>query len=186
MFDDTPLQRESILHFLIILSRYSVTVVYPKQGKNPLYESLVRQCRGLGIKVRTSLEEAGRLHSFDCAVDAVFGFSFEGTIRPPFDTILAEIATASHNGELPVLSLDVPSGWHVDQGDLSGEDGTGLHPQALVSLTAPKPCAMHFKAGRHFLGGRFVPPTVLKKYALELPAYPGTAQVVELFNWGKE
>lgn len=176
----------SIFHFLLLLSRYSVTVVYPKQGKNPLFQSLVRQFQGLGISVHSSLEGAGGLDAFDCAVDAVFGFSFEGTIRPPFDVILAEIATASRNGKLPVLSVDVPSGWHVDRGDLSGEDNCGLHPQALVSLTAPKPCAVHFKAGRHFLGGRFVPPAVLEKYALKLPAYSGTAQVVELLNWGKE
>ena len=175
----------SLSFIAFVLIRYSVAVVYPKQGKNPLFGSLVRQCEGLGISVHTTLEAAGGLHSFDCAVDAVFGFSFEGKIRPPFDSILAQVAAASRDNDLPVLSVDVPSGWHVEEGDLSG-DGTGLHPQALISLTAPKPCATHFKSGRHFLGGRFIPPAILEKYALKLPVYSGTAQVVELNNWGKE
>ncbi|CAK9104694.1 Graves disease carrier protein homolog (GDC) (Mitochondrial solute carrier protein homolog) (Solute carrier family 25 member 16) [Durusdinium trenchii] len=50
-----------------------------------------------------------------------------------------------------------------------GSGGKGL----LISLTAPKMCAAHFK-GRHFLGGRFVPPGILEKYRLKLPEYPGS------------
>lgn len=33
----------------------------------------------------------------------------------------------------------------------------GLTPSMLISLTAPKLCANYFN-GKHFLGGRFVPP----------------------------
>jgi NAD(P)H-hydrate epimerase len=169
---------------LLLLYRYSVTVVYPKPSKGPLFDALARQCRGLGIPVLASLELCpGGFEAFDCAVDAIFGFSFHGAPRPPFDGILAHLATRSRDGTLPVLSVDVPSGWHVERGDLTA-GGDGLHPQALVSLTAPKQCALHF-TGRHFLGGRFVPPAVVEKYALKLPAYPGTAQVVELADWGE-
>ena len=113
----------------------------------------------------------------------------------------------------------------------------------LVSLTAPKMCAVHF-AGRHFLGGRFgwilieksvswsgetvsgsssvhkasivlvllmpaqyatfprypamrsftatvaqrpVPPSIVEKYALRLPAYPGVSQAptcAQVFHCG--
>jgi hypothetical protein len=34
--------------------------------------------------------------------------------------------------------------------------------------------------GRHYLGGRFVPPKIRQKYKLRLPAYPGTLQFVEI------
>jgi NAD(P)H-hydrate epimerase len=50
----------------------------------------------------------------------------------------------------------------------------------LISLTAPKKCAEKFRGRFHFLGGRFVPPALEKKYGLELPKYPGTEVCVKL------
>jgi len=161
---------------------YSPVVVYPKQSKGDLFQGLVKQCRNLGIPVLPSLEDANAhaqaqgAFPFACAVDAIFGFSFKGGPRPPFDSILAQLGS----GRLPVLSVDVPSGWDVDRGDLTG---TGLQPAALISLTAPKKCAVLYTSGRHFLGGRFVPPGIVEKFGLRLPPYPGTRQVVELGGW---
>ena len=57
-----------------------------------------------------------------------------------------------------------------------------MRPEVLVSLTAPKKCAAHF-SGRHYVGGRFVPPRIKEKYALELPPYPGASQILELEAW---
>ena len=37
---------------------------------------------------------------------------------------------------------------------------TGLKPDMLVSLTAPKRAARFFKGPHHYLGGRFVPPAI--------------------------
>ena len=73
--------------------------------------------------------------------------------------------------------MDVPSGWHVEAGD---ESGQGLRPDMLVSLTAPKLCARHFQGAHHYLGGRFVPPAIRDKYRLRLPPYPGTSQCVRI------
>ena len=95
----------------------------------------------------TSLSEA--LHSSDVILDAIFGFSFKGPVRPPFDEALHLIAASM----LPIVSVDIPSGWDIEQGNISG---VGLEPDVLVSLTAPKVGVKGFK-GRHFLGGRFVP-----------------------------
>ena len=67
------------------------------------------------------------------------------------------------------------AGWDVEKGDPSG-----IQPEVLVSLTAPKMCARLFKGRRHFLGGRFVPPELAAKHQLNLPDYPGTEPVVEL------
>lgn len=55
--------------------------------------------------------------------------------------------------KIPIVAVDIPSGWDVDKGPTK----EGLRADMLVSLTAPKLCAKGFK-GRHFLGGRFVPP----------------------------
>ena len=46
----------------------------------------------------------------------------------------------------------------MDAGDVHG---VGLDADMLVSLTAPKLCAVHFTGRYHYLGGRFVPPYVV-------------------------
>ncbi|CDO71433.1 hypothetical protein BN946_scf184909.g27 [Trametes cinnabarina] len=112
------------------------------------------------------------LASSDVILDAIFGFSFKPPVRAPFDAALPLIAQAG----LPIVSVDVPSGWNVDLGKV---DDLALNPDVLVSLTAPKEGVRQFK-GRHFLGGRFVPKILEEKYQLNLPEYPGISQIVEL------
>jgi NAD(P)H-hydrate epimerase len=84
----------------------------------------------------------------DVIMDAIFGFSFKGPVRAPFDQALPLIT----DSKLPIVSVDVPSGWEVDGGRAGG---IALEPDVLISLTAPKEGVRAFK-GRHFLGGRFV------------------------------
>jgi NAD(P)H-hydrate repair Nnr-like enzyme with NAD(P)H-hydrate epimerase domain len=43
-------------------------------------------------------------------IDALFGFGFSGAPRPPYGALIASLAQL----DLPVLSIDVPSGWGVD------------------------------------------------------------------------
>lgn len=117
-------------------------------------------------------------------LDAIFGFSFEPPVRAPFDRILDALAEAN----TPVVSVDIPSGWNVEKGRqelyTQAEDGgrrevRTIDPQVLVSLTAPKEGAREY-TGRHWLGGRFVPDSLEKKYDLNIPEYPGFDEVVEL------
>ena len=82
--------------------------------------------------------------------------------------------------KIPVASIDVPSGWDVEQGDIHG---THLNPDFLISLTAPKLCSTSFRGRFHYLGGRFVPRPLSEKYHLQLPAYPGCNTFVRLLNW---
>ena len=100
------------------------------------------------------------LAASDVVLDAIFGFSFKPPVRAPFDVALPLISRAG----LPIVSVDIPSGWDVERGDAGAGAGAGvgdegrivLYPDVLVSLTAPKEGVRKF-AGRHFLGGRFVP-----------------------------
>lgn len=118
-------------------------------------------------------------------LDAIFGFSFKPPVRAPFDEVLPLLTRS----KLPIVSVDIPSGWDVEGGrppDLlpgttdSGGKGVGpLDPDVLISLTAPKEGVKEYK-GRHFLGGRFVPKSLEEKFELDLPEYPGTDLVVEL------
>ncbi|TRY74368.1 hypothetical protein DNTS_032056 [Danionella cerebrum] len=66
-------------------------------------------------------------------------------------------------------------GWDVENGCPDG-----IQPDLLISLTAPKKSANHFKGRFHFLGGRFVPPALEQKYQLNLPQYPDTECVYQL------
>ena len=63
--------------------------------------------------------------------------------------------------------------------DVTGWE-TGIQPDMLISLTAPKLCAEGFKGRHHYLGGRFVPPAIVDQFQLQLPPYPGSSQVVKL------
>ncbi|ETV74721.1 YjeF family domain-containing protein [Aphanomyces astaci] len=143
-------------------------VHYPKPTANPLYQRLVQQCHDLGIPFVPSIDTSSDLSRYGLVLDGIFGFSFRGPPRAPFDNILALLARSS----TPIVSIDIPSGWDVERGD---PDGRGLHPHVLVSLTAPKQCAQHFQ-GLHFVGGRFVPPGLAAAFNLVCPTYTGSQQ----------
>jgi NAD(P)H-hydrate repair Nnr-like enzyme with NAD(P)H-hydrate epimerase domain len=142
-------------------------------------------------------------------LDGVFGFSFDpsGGVRAPFDAVLREMAALSEytwsvssdaspgaattdaasaegttrrrGSGIPVVAIDVPSGWDVERGALSADD---VCPSAVVHLTAPKRYATTLPPSVHeYLGGRFLPPQLAIKYELTgLPAYAGSSQVVKL------
>ena len=110
---------------------YTPTVVYPKQTDKPIYKGLVTQLNSLSIPILDALPSDIDT-SFDVVLDAIFGFSFKGEVRAPFNTILDALSKA----KVPVASVDIPSGWGVDTGP--PQSGPALHPSMLISLTAPK------------------------------------------------
>ncbi|GER38539.1 pyridoxine/pyridoxamine 5'-phosphate oxidase [Striga asiatica] len=163
---------------------YKPVICYPKRTAKALYSGLVTQLESLSIPF-ISVEDlpADLSTSFDIILDAIFGFSFHGSPRPPFDDLIQRLVDLGNPYEknekksLVIVSVDIPSGWHVEEGDLSGN---GIKPHMLVSLTAPKLCAKRFSGPHHFLGGRFVPPSIAEKFKLELPEYPGTSMCVRI------
>jgi hydroxyethylthiazole kinase-like uncharacterized protein yjeF len=161
----------------LVLFGHEAVVVYPKRSpKQPHYTNLVKTCEDLGIPILDEMPT--NISEYSAMVDAIFGFSFSGTPREPFASILTRMMEAQSNFKIPIVSVDVPSGWNVDEGDVSG---LGFKPQVLVSLTAPKLCSKHFH-GRHFCGGRFLPPALAAKYSITMPPYPHTAQYMELLT----
>ena len=143
----------------LVMFGYECQVVYPKQSKGQHFVNLVQQCRDVGVPVEGEMPTD--LSGYTAIVDAIFGFSFKGEPREPFKTILQQIRDTK--GVL-TLSVDVPSGWNVDEGDVAK---TGFVPDALISLTTPKHCSKSFK-GRHFVGGRFLPPKLAEKYGVKV------------------
>ncbi len=124
---------------------FNPTVVYPKKGKSDLFTNLVHQCDQLHIPVINSMDGVD-LSQQQLIVDALFGFSFEGSPREPYASMIRAFSTSS----APVLSVDIPSGWHVELGDVHH---THFTPNAIISLTLPKLCTRDFE-GVHYIGGR--------------------------------
>ncbi|XP_066965298.1 NAD(P)H-hydrate epimerase isoform X2 [Macrobrachium rosenbergii] len=154
---------------------FSPKILYPKPTDKPLFNNLVNQCKMYDIPFVEGMPESGDFASnYQLVVDALFGFSFKPPVRPLFAPILEMLSKSS----VPIASVDIPSGWHVENGPVEGTEA--LSPDMLISLTAPKLCAKHFKGRYHVLGGRFVPPKLHDKYQLNLPAYPSTSQIVKL------
>lgn len=149
-------------------------IFYPKRPQKPLFEGLVRQCQKMELAFLEELPDvAGLNENYDLIIDALFGFSFQPPVRPAFESLMSRLATT----QTPVASIDVPSGWDVEKGDVYG---TNLRPDFLISLTAPKMCSVHFAGRFHYLGGRFVPPKLEQKYNLQLPSYAGLNSFVKL------
>ncbi|KAJ9146493.1 hypothetical protein P3X46_028752 [Hevea brasiliensis] len=162
---------------------YKPFVCYPKRTAKPLYTGLVTQLESLAVPFLTVGDLPSDLSKdFDILVDAMFGFSFHGAPRPPFDDLIQKLVylhecNQTRQKSSVIVSVDIPSGWNVEEGDVAGE---GIKPDMLVSLTAPKLCAKKFSGPHHFLGGRFVPPSIVEKYKLHLPPYPGTSMCVRI------
>ena len=59
-----------------------------------------------------------------------------GTPRPPFDDLIQRLACLQNGDQTPrtspfIVSIDIPSGWHVDEGDING---AGIKPDMLVGF----------------------------------------------------
>ncbi|XP_076356317.1 NAD(P)H-hydrate epimerase-like [Tachypleus tridentatus] len=151
---------------------YEPSVFYPKQSNKPLFKSLTKQCQEMEIPFLSFLPDAQLItDSYNVVVDALFGFNFKPPVEPEFVEILEKLKKIN----VPLCCVDVPSGWDIEKGDPEG-----LQPEFLISLTAPKKCAKLFKGKYHWLGGRFVPESLLAKFELTLPSYPGTDNCVQL------
>ena len=91
---------------------YDVEVCYPKRTDRPIYNGLVTQLNTLGIHFVDAETLSGGdplVTKCDVVVDALFGFSFTGAPRAPFDALLELINP--HNAPPPIVAVDIPSGW---------------------------------------------------------------------------
>ena len=152
---------------------YSPTIFYPIPTNKEIYTRLATQLKNLSIPFTDDFSHAAQ--STDHIIDAIFGFSFSGEVRDPFRSVIATLEST----KVPVLSVDAPSSWNIEDGPPKDGPGKSFMPRGLISLTAPKPLVKYYR-GTHFLGGRFLPPEVAEKYGLEYPTYPGCDQVVDV------
>ena len=119
---------------------------------------------------------------YDIIIDAIFGFSYRGSRpREPYASIMRNITMLMqrYHKSIILVSVDVPSGWDVDgtppppTTTASNDDEyyyCHLNPNVLISLTAPKLASKNF-IGRHFVGGRFLPPKLANKYNIRVSRF---------------
>lgn len=163
---------------------YDPVVYYPIRSKRTeFYGQLVNQLKFFQVPILSEDQQNVKwVEYLDpqktlCIVDAIFGFSFKPPIREPFGSIISELHKLE--SKIPIVSVDIPTGWDVDEGPISEPHIT---PSVLVSLTVPKPCSKFINQGKtaHYVGGRFIPPEFAAKYGFEPFAYPETDQVLKL------
>lgn len=156
---------------------FSAHIHYPKKTEKELYQRLVTQAVESGVQMVDQLPPDEEIASnYSLLVDAIFGFSFSPPVRALFLPLLSTLAKS----KVPLVSIDIPSGWDVETGPPQDGSTPWLAPDLLVSLSAPKMCAKHFKGSQHYLGGRFLPPALVAKFQLDLPPYPGLQHAVAL------
>ncbi|XP_048831976.1 yjeF N-terminal domain-containing 3-like [Brienomyrus brachyistius] len=152
---------------------YEPTIFYPKRSPQSLHQDFTVQCEKMDIPFLSYLPTEVQLinDAYNLVIDAILGPEADYTdVKEPYSSILATLKQI----KIPIVSVDVPSGWNAD------EPGTdGINPEVLISLTVPKRCAASF-LGKHFLVGRFLPYDIQKKYELNLPEYPGTDCLIQL------
>ncbi|XP_066508256.1 yjeF N-terminal domain-containing 3-like isoform X2 [Hoplias malabaricus] len=152
---------------------YMPTVFYPKRSSHSLQQDFTAQCERMDIPFLSYLPTEVQLinEAYNLIVDAVLGpeTEMEG-VEEPFTSILL----ALRGVKIPIASLDIPSGWDTDEASVDG-----INPAVLISLMAPKKCALTF-SGTHFLAGRLLPYDIQKKYDLNLPKYLGTECITKL------
>ncbi|CCF56206.1 hypothetical protein KAFR_0A07720 [Kazachstania africana CBS 2517] len=161
---------------------YNPIVYYPKRTeKVEFYKQLVNQLSFfkvpvLGPENNDNWLEYLKADKTVCIVDALFGFSFKPPLREPFATIIKEVCDLQD--KVPVVTVDVPSGWDVDDGPVSEPH---IIPKILVSLTVPKPCSQFLqKSSVHYVGGRFIAPEFARKYGFEPFEYQSCDQILKL------
>jgi hydroxyethylthiazole kinase-like uncharacterized protein yjeF len=154
---------------------YFPVILLPRPPKSSLYQRLIIQCKSLQIPIFSDWSQCDQYDKtalYSLLIDGIFGFSFDSNvIRPPYDEIIQQLI--NQQNFIPVVSIDIPSSWHVDQGPLN----SALSPTMLISLTLPKLCSQAFHGQYHAIGGRFVPPSLIKKYNLKMPEYTGSNQI---------
>ena len=93
---------------LFLFQGYRPTIFYPKKPNKALFNNLTTQCEKMDIPFLSYLPSDPVLlrDSYNLIVDALFGFSFKGPARPEF----ADIIDRFKKSEVPIASIDVPSG----------------------------------------------------------------------------
>ena len=66
---------------------YNVDIYYPKRVNNNFFTNLIKLCQYYEVNIIDDDVEK-IINNYDLIIDSVFGYSFKGDIRSPFDKII--------------------------------------------------------------------------------------------------
>lgn len=108
--------------------KFKPDIYYPKRTDKPLYNNLVKQCTLMDIPFLDACPDVITSTKYRLIADGLFGFSFKPPVRETFKDVMALMSET----ELPIVSIDIPSGWNVENGP---EGENSIKPKMLISLT---------------------------------------------------
>jgi NAD(P)H-hydrate epimerase len=156
----------------ILLKRagYSPTVFRPKSSSALADIDVDSQLEASGVSFCDFVPRTLDFY-YDIVVDALLGMGFDGEdLRSEYWGIFEVLL----NTQLPLVSVDMPTGWDLDNGPrvVDVRAGTFLQPELLVSLGVPKNGAKMFAGSFHYIGGRnTLPVGWMETHGIELPAF---------------
>ena len=86
--------------------------MYPKRPQRLPFTNLTKSCEVMDIPFLdvADIPAAARINeSYSVVLDGIFGFSFKGSVRAPFDQLLESLKFST----VSICSIDVPSGMIV-------------------------------------------------------------------------
>ncbi|TNJ30628.1 putative NAD(P)H-hydrate epimerase [Giardia muris] len=165
------------------LSIASVCIWLPKESTGQGPQGMLRLARqmgiiiieGVGLDSLKAIREFADTCPYLFVLDALFGFNYKGdVIKEPYNKVTEAILQISRSetfsSRLKLISIDVPSGWSVDNPDWnpgSSPPSDKLNPDVVISLTVPKACTMWLEPRvEQYLAGNFLTPVLAEKYDL--------------------
>ena len=124
-----------------------VSPLHPDEIKSPLARHVARRTAGrdVSVTVGPSRDElVGLIEQADVIVDAMLGTGFHGTVRAPFSIWIDAI----NESDVPVVSVDVPSGLDSDTG-VAAE--ACVRAETTATMLAPK-IGLYSADGPEFAG----------------------------------
>lgn len=142
------------------LQMYGFDVSLWVLSKKDSFQSLVDLCIDIGVTMVQSKE-----CDCDYIIDAIFGFSYTSPLRGHYISIIESLDAC----EIPIISIDLPSGHDVERGNIDGH----FTPKVVISLSARKMGINAFK-GVEYCTGRFISNHIAEELGILLPNYLGS------------
>lgn len=104
--------------------------------------------RTVSIRKPADLSKYEEYESPDIIVDALLGTGIKGSVRG----FIKEVIDFLNDLDIPVVSVDLPSGLNADTGAV---EGSAIFAEATVTMALPKRCHLFYPA-KHFVGELFI------------------------------
>jgi len=144
---------------------------YPDSEFSKMAKQEMKKVRELGISIHGEIGQS-RFHKYDLIIDALFGFSLSGDPRPPTNKIINQI----NKSGVPILSIDVPSGFDCEIGQVMNPIVNATYTLCLGMLKFG--LREHSEvSGKLFLGSLGIPEIAYQELGYDEPIFFGKSTI---------